>query len=83
MGVIYFGDVDEDTVTNGTETFQFSQLIRDRAGYRYLETLGTRPCVYYLPPVDRQFPVDRGFSDLTEDVKDRYKDTPYSKKNNP
>lgn len=80
MGVIYFGDVDEDTVTNGTETFQFSQLIHDRAGYRYLEVLGTRPCVYYLPPVDRQFEVDRGFSDLEESVKERYKDTPYSKK---
>jgi molybdopterin-containing oxidoreductase family iron-sulfur binding subunit len=83
MGVIYFGDVDEDTVTNGTETYQFSQLIKDRAGYRYLETLGTRPCVYYLPPVDRQFPVDRGFSDLNDEIKDRYKDTPYSIKNNP
>jgi Fe-S-cluster-containing dehydrogenase component len=81
MGVIYFGDVDEDTVTNGTETLQFSELIRDRAGYRYLEVLGTRPCVYYLPPVDRQFPVDRGFNDLDESVKSRYKDTPYGKKN--
>jgi molybdopterin-containing oxidoreductase family iron-sulfur binding subunit len=83
MGVIYFGDVDEDTVTNGTETYQFSQLIRDRAGYRYLETLGTRPCVYYLPPVERQFEVERGFSDLDEEVKNRYQETPYSKKNNP
>jgi len=80
MGVIYFGDVDEDTVTNGTETFQFSQLIRDRAGYRYLEVLGTRPCVYYLPPVDRQFPVDRGFNDLDESIKNRYKSTPYGEK---
>jgi len=80
MGVIYFGDVDEDTVTNGTETFQFSELIRDRAGYRYLEVLGTRPCVYYLPPVDRQFPVDRGFNDLDESVKNRYLNTPYAQK---
>jgi molybdopterin-containing oxidoreductase family iron-sulfur binding subunit len=82
MGVIYFGDVDEDTVTNGTETYQFSELIRDRAGYRYLEVLGTRPCVYYLPPVDRQFPVDRGFNDLEESVKNRYINTPYAKKHN-
>jgi len=80
MGVIYFGDVDEDTVTNGTDTYQFSQLIRDRAGYRYLEVLGTRPCVYYLPPVERQFPVDRGFNDLEESVKNRYINTPYAKK---
>jgi Fe-S-cluster-containing dehydrogenase component len=83
MGVIYFGDVDEDTVTNGTETFQFSKLISDRAGYRYLETLGTRPCVYYLPPVERQFEVERGFGDLDPLVKERYKDTPYSIKNKP
>lgn len=81
MGVIYFGDMDEDTVTNGTETFRFSELIRDRAGYRYLEVLGTRPTVYYLPPVERQFPVERGFNDLDESVRDRYNTTPYAKKN--
>jgi Fe-S-cluster-containing dehydrogenase component len=81
MGVIYFGDIDEDTVTNGTETLRFSELIRDRAGYRFLEVLGTRPSVYYLPPVDRQFPVDRGFNGLEENVKDRYNNTPFSKNN--
>jgi Fe-S-cluster-containing dehydrogenase component len=81
MGVIYFGDMDEDIVTNGTETYKFSDLIRDRAGYRYLEVLGTRPTVYYLPPVDRQFPVEGGFNDLDENVKNRYKNTPYGKKN--
>jgi len=77
MGVIYFGDLDEDVVTNGTETYQFSKLIRDRAGYRYLEVLGTRPSVYYLPPVERQFPVDRGFDGLDEEVEKRYETTPY------
>ena len=79
MGVIYFGDIDEDTVTNGTDTYKFSELIRDRAGYRYLEVLGTRPTVYYLPPVDRQFPVEGGFNDLEKDVENRYKETPYVK----
>lgn len=83
MGVIYYGDIDEDTVTNGTETYQFSQLIKDRAGYRYLETLGTRPSVYYLPPVDRQYPVGLGFSGHPDEIKDRYKQTPYHIKNNP
>ena len=82
MGVIYFGDIDENTVTNGVDTFMFNELVYDRAGYRYLETLGTRPCVYYLPPVERQFPVDRGFNDLDEEIKKRYKNTPYGKKNN-
>jgi Fe-S-cluster-containing dehydrogenase component len=79
MGVIYFGDIDEDTVTNGTDTYKFSELIKDRAGYRYLEVLGTRPTVYYLPPVDRQFPVEGGFNDLEENVKNRYNETPYVK----
>jgi Fe-S-cluster-containing dehydrogenase component len=79
MGVIYFGDIDEDTITNGTDTYKFSELIKDRAGYRYLEVLGTRPTVYYLPPVDRQFPVEGGFNDLDENVKSRYKETPYVK----
>ncbi|NCA74836.1 MAG: 4Fe-4S dicluster domain-containing protein [Alphaproteobacteria bacterium] len=83
MGVIYFGDIDEDTVTNGTDTFQFSQLIKDRAGYRYLENLGTRPCVYYLPPVDRQYDVSLGFGDLNEEIKNRYNETPYVKKHKP
>ena len=79
MGVIYFGDIDEDAVTNGSETLAFSELIRDRSGYRYLEGLGTRPSVYYLPPVNRQFPVDRGYESLDEDIKERYKNTPYAK----
>jgi molybdopterin-containing oxidoreductase family iron-sulfur binding subunit len=55
-GVFAFGDMNEDTVTNGSETFRFSELIRDKAGYRLMEDLGTKPSVYYLPPVDRNFP---------------------------
>ena len=46
-----FGDMNEDSVTNGAETFRFSELIRDKAGYRLMEDLGTRPSVYYLPPI--------------------------------
>jgi molybdopterin-containing oxidoreductase family iron-sulfur binding subunit len=53
QGVFYFGDIYEDTVTNGEETVKFSKLIKDKAGYRLLENLGTDPSVYYLPPVDR------------------------------
>lgn len=79
MGTIYYGDMDEDVVTNGVETLKFSDLIRDRAGYRYLENLGTRPNVYYLPPVDRQFPVEGGLNGLDQDIKDRYKETPFVK----
>jgi molybdopterin-containing oxidoreductase family iron-sulfur binding subunit len=56
MGAIYAGDELEDMVTNGTgEAASFSKLIRDNAGYRFMDELGTKPRVWYLPPRDRQF----------------------------
>lgn len=79
MGVIYFGDIIEDTVTNGEETVRFSELIKNRAGYRQFEELGTEPSLYYLPPVDRQFPVERGLDGLEEGQEERYKNIPYIK----
>ena len=79
-GVFYFGDENEDTVTNGSETLGFTQLLKDRAGYRFLEELGTKPRVYYLPPKDRQFPVERGYDDLPENIKERFKDIMEAKK---
>ena len=59
-GVYWFGDRNEDAVTNGTtkETTSFSELIRDNAGYTLMEELGTKPRVYYLPPKDRAFPFE-------------------------
>jgi molybdopterin-containing oxidoreductase family iron-sulfur binding subunit len=72
MGVIYFGDIMEDAVTNGTETLRFSSLMVDRAGYRNMEELGTMPSVYYLPPVNRMYPVSTGFEDLDPSVAERY-----------
>jgi Fe-S-cluster-containing dehydrogenase component len=56
--VYWFGDQNEDAVTNGTtgETVSFGKLIRDNAGYTVLEELGTKPRVYYLPPKGRAFP---------------------------
>ena len=59
-GVYFFGDMNEDSVTNGAETFRFSDLIRDKAGYRLMEDLGTKPSVYYLPPVNRNFKFEEG-----------------------
>ena len=73
MGVIFFGDILEDTVTNGNETIRFSKLMTDRAGYRYKEELGTLPSVYYLPPMQRMFPVESGLEDTDASIKDRYK----------
>ena len=74
-GVFYFGDENEDTVTNGEETVRFKQLIKDRAGYRYMEDLGTKPRVYYLPPSDRIFPVERGLEKVEDDgLREMFKD---------
>jgi Fe-S-cluster-containing dehydrogenase component len=73
MGVIYFGDLLEDTITNSTETVRFSKIMLDRAGYRYREELGTLPSVYYLPPTSRMFPVESGLEGADEKIKGRYK----------
>ena len=57
MGAIYYGDENEDAVTSGLgETVQLSKLLKDRAGYRHMEELGTKPRVYYLSPKDRMYP---------------------------
>lgn len=58
MGALYYGDQKEDAVTNGTgETQRLSDLLAERAAYRYLEDLGTEPRVYYLPPKQRMYPL--------------------------
>ena len=72
-GVIFFGDKNEDIVTNGSESFRFSELVHDRAGYHFMAELGTEPNVYYLPPVDRLFDYEKGFNDLTDEQVDFYK----------
>jgi molybdopterin-containing oxidoreductase family iron-sulfur binding subunit len=59
-GVFFFGDMNEDSVSNGSETFRFTDLVKDKGGYRLMEDLGTRPRVYYLPPVGRSFPYENG-----------------------
>ena len=57
-GVYYFGDENEDAVTNGTtkETVRLSKLLADNGAYRLMEELGTKPRVYYLPPKNRTQP---------------------------
>ncbi len=59
-GVYWFGDKNEDAVTNGTtgETVRFSDLVRDNAGYTMHEEFGTKPQVFYLPAKDRRVPYD-------------------------
>ena len=65
-GVFYFGDKYEDTVTNGDETLRLSKLLEDKAGYRYMEALGTQPSVYYLPPTDRLVDFKDGLENYKE-----------------
>jgi Fe-S-cluster-containing dehydrogenase component len=61
-GVYYFGDENENAVTNGTtkETVNFRELIEKNGGYRLMAELGTQPRVYYLPPKNRLFKFDKG-----------------------
>ncbi|MDM8003604.1 MAG: 4Fe-4S dicluster domain-containing protein [Bacteroidota bacterium] len=61
-GVFYFGDQNEDAVTNGTtkQTVRFSELIEKNGGYRLMPELGTQPRVYYLPPKNRIFEFEQG-----------------------
>lgn len=69
-GTIFYGDENEDSVTNGEDTFRLTELLKNRAGYRYLEDLGTEPRVYYLPPVNRNFPFEEDtVAHNTEDYK--------------
>lgn len=68
--VYSFGDMYEDAVTNGSgETFKLSKLLKDRAGYRLMEGLGTEPSVYYLPPASSEREEDafeQGLENYTE-----------------
>jgi molybdopterin-containing oxidoreductase family iron-sulfur binding subunit len=65
--VFLFGDLYEDAVTNGSgQSFRLSQLLEDKSGYKLMESLGTNPSVYYLPPVDR--------TDAFEDGMENYKE---------
>jgi Fe-S-cluster-containing dehydrogenase component len=58
--VYYFGDQNEDAVTNGTtkETVQLSKLLRDNGAFQLMTELGTKPRIYYLPPKNRLFPFE-------------------------
>lgn len=65
--VFAFGDLYEDTVTNGSgQSFKLSKLLKDRAGYRLMESLGTQPSVYYLPPSERVVDFEEGLENYTE-----------------
>lgn len=72
-GVFYYGDENEDVVSNGSETVRLSKLLEERGGYRYMEELGTKPRTYYLPARNREFPFEEGVENY-EKAKEKMKD---------
>ena len=65
--VFSFGDIYEDTVTNGSgQSVRLSKLLEDRSGYRLMDGLGTKPSVYYLPPVERSDAFEDGLENFKE-----------------
>lgn len=46
---IYYGDLEEDVATNGTNIVQVSRFLSQNQGYNLKEELGTKPRVYYIP----------------------------------
>jgi Fe-S-cluster-containing dehydrogenase component len=64
--VFYFGDYYEDTVSNNDETVRLSELLKNKAGYKLMEGLGTEPSVYYLPPVDRLVDFEEALKEFKE-----------------
>lgn len=70
--VYWFGDANEDAVTNGTskETVRLSTLLKDNAAYHLLPELGTKPSVWYLPEKNRMVPFKNKIT--KEDLKDHH-----------
>ena len=69
-GVYWFGDENEDAVTNGTtkETVRLGKLLEDNAAYRLMSELGTKPRVYYLPPKNKSYPFQDKDKHITDEI---------------
>lgn len=50
QGALYFGDLNEDAVSNGEEVIPVKETLERYGGYRYKEEEGTQTSVFYLPP---------------------------------
>lgn len=48
-GALYFGDLEEDVATNGTDLVRLSHYLEENNAFRYKEELGTSPRVWYIP----------------------------------
>lgn len=49
QGAIYYGDFNEDAVSNGREIIKLHDTLNARGGYRFKEEEGTDSSCYYLP----------------------------------
>ncbi|KKM11307.1 hypothetical protein SY88_09530 [Clostridiales bacterium PH28_bin88] len=56
MNAIYFGDRNEDAVTNRIGQTLGLSALKAQGAFRYLEDLGTEPRTLYLPPRKRKYP---------------------------
>jgi molybdopterin-containing oxidoreductase family iron-sulfur binding subunit len=45
---IYYGDLEEDVASNGTEVIVLSRFLSENQAYRIKEDMGTKPRVYYI-----------------------------------
>lgn len=54
-GALYFGDKNENIVTNSEgKSLILDHILHERAGFRWKEEEGTHPRVFYLPVVDEE-----------------------------
>ncbi len=50
MSALWFGDANQDAMSDGASVLPLSETIQGRGAYRLKEELGTQPSVLYLPP---------------------------------
>lgn len=55
MKALYMGDRNEDIATNGVEVVQLSKFLDENDAFRWKESLGTQPRVWYLPGHGQRF----------------------------
>ena len=48
QNAIYYGDLEEDVATNGSDVVQLSHFITENSAYHLKEYLGTQPRVWYI-----------------------------------
>lgn len=55
QGAIYYGNLNENAVTNGfQETLDLRKALEEKGADRYKEEEGTNPSVFYIPPGNRE-----------------------------